>query len=62
MTIERQHGELVMTCDECGTEFCGGCEDDFARFVQDAKREGWKVLKEGDEWLHNCPECRSDRR
>lgn len=48
--------EKVVECNECGAEEYSGTLD-FRGFVYDLKKEGWKIRKEGDEWIHICPTC-----
>lgn len=44
--IDRQKGGIILVeCDSCPE----------ARAV--IKREGWKVGKIANEWLHGCPRC-----
>jgi len=57
MSIRRDKGELVAECDECGTEFPGGVQDDFRTFIQELKDAGWKIRKDGETWEHICPDC-----
>lgn len=55
--IRKVKGELVATCTDCGEEHPGGCQDDFAAFVQEIRDAGWRIGKDGDEWWHRCPAC-----
>lgn len=55
--IRKEKGELVASCDECGAEYPGGVQEDFRAFVEELKRDGWQIKKDGEEWLHICPEC-----
>ncbi len=55
--IRKEKGELIAECSECGEDFPGGVQDDFRAFVEELKAAGWKIKKDGDEWLHICPEC-----
>lgn len=59
--ITTENGELVATCNECGADQYGGTLE-FADFIAELKRDGWKIRKgkdaEGDPaWTHVCPEC-----
>lgn len=62
MCIERQFGELVAICNECGDEYHaeGVVELDFKDLIAEIKREGWKIVKskETGEYEHLCPECK----
>ena len=55
--ITKQRGEFVAECNECGEEFAGGTEEDFKEFVAELKASGWRILKDGEEWQHICPDC-----
>ena len=50
-------GEFVATCNECGHESYGGCLQDFRAFVASLREDGWKIVKDGDEWKHSCQRC-----
>lgn len=53
-------GEMTMECDGAGCyevlEVCG----EWQECIQEAKEEDWQICKEGDDWVHHCPHCRSD--
>lgn len=54
--IHKDQGELVAECEDCGiSEYAGTLE--FREFVEHLKDAGWKISKDGDEWIHRCPEC-----
>ncbi len=56
--IRKVRGEFVAECNDCGTEYAGGVEEDFRAFVEELKREGWRVSRDGDgEWIHRCFSC-----
>jgi hypothetical protein len=54
--IDRQHGKLIFECDSC-EETLTADTDNFAQAWNEAKREGWRSRKIGDEWVHGCPSC-----
>lgn len=54
--IHRDDGELVCECNTCTTEQYGGTLE-FRDFVTQLKEDGWRIQKDGDEWIHTCPEC-----
>jgi hypothetical protein len=55
--IDRQHGgEIVVSCDSC-PEVLETETNDFSEARAVMQREGWKVRKIADEWLHGCPVC-----
>ena len=55
--IRKSNGEFVAECVECGAEFYGGVEDDFHRFIDAMKAEGWRIRNDGGEWQHFCDDC-----
>ena len=61
MSISKdKSGEFEARCDEegCKERAYGGVEDDFRRFVQHLKDEGWKISRtSAGEWIHACPSC-----
>lgn len=57
MSIRKERGEFVVECCECGMEEFGGTIDDFKEFVQQLKDTAWQIRKDGDEWIHTCPDC-----
>lgn len=54
--IYKEDGELVAECNDCGTHEYGGTLE-FREFVQSLKDLGWRISKDGEEWVHHCPEC-----
>jgi hypothetical protein len=54
--IDRQNGDIVFECDECGETF-ESATSDFNSPWNQAKRDGWRVRKIGKEWYHSCPNC-----
>lgn len=54
--IDRQKGRLVIECDSC-PEVLDTETNDFNEAREMMKREGWKVRKIANEWLHGCPKC-----
>lgn len=46
---------MVLVCDTCdeADEFQGNYKECRAR----AKKVGWKVFQDGDEWRHICNKC-----
>lgn len=57
MSIERQYGNVMLVCDECGenTE----AEEGFGYMIETASADGWLITKDEDtdEWTHLCPDC-----
>lgn len=56
MSIHRENGELVASCDDCGHEYYGGTLD-FSDFIRELKNEEWRIVKDGDQWRHFCTDC-----
>jgi hypothetical protein len=49
--LDRQHGDIVWECDACGAALETETSDfDSARNL--LRREGWKIRKQGDEWMY----------
>jgi len=57
MTIERAYGKVAFVCDDCETESDTQSGEDFDILLNDLKEAGWRVVKEGGEWCHYCPNC-----
>lgn len=58
MSIEREGRQVTFCCDTCPEVSETG--DDFHELLAEAKAEGWRVFKVGDEWCHACPDCASN--
>ena len=54
--IDREGKLIVVHCDSC-PEVLKTETADFAEARAIMQREGWKVRKIADEWLHGCPDC-----
>ncbi len=54
--IRKERGELIAECNECGDEFPGGVLE-WSEFIADLKANGWRIKKDGDEWIHECESC-----
>lgn len=61
MAIQRDGGDVVFECDSC-SEWALTETDEFDQALDNIKRNGWKVSKIGDEWIHTCPDCQSKKR
>lgn len=60
MIRKDKSGEFVASCDEegCRAKAYGGVEDDFRRFVEQIKDEGWTVSRtSAGEYEHRCESC-----
>jgi hypothetical protein len=63
MTTQRIKGEIVFSCDRCSETFepprlgTGSAQRDWNDTWEDAKRAGWRALKNGKDWEHVCPDC-----
>jgi hypothetical protein len=51
-----QHGQHVFECDCCDATFTANAEA-FIDAWTEAKRDGWKNQKIGNDWIHGCPNC-----
>ena len=56
MTIRNENDELVCECNDCGAELYSRTAG-FKSFIVDIKDAGWRIRKDGDEWIHLCPCC-----
>jgi hypothetical protein len=56
MTIDRQHGKLILSCDSCDAAYEGNSAE-WNEVWPEAKAEGWKAKKIGKDWVHACPDC-----
>jgi hypothetical protein len=54
MSIDRQYGFLIISCDDCEHTFMGNKADDFDAVWSAARDEGWKARKVVNEWMHFC--------
>lgn len=54
--IDRQHGRFVFECDYCD-ETLDTDETDWAEALAVFKRERWRSIGQGGEWLHSCSTC-----
>lgn len=62
MTVERQYGKIIFTCDveqsaRCEEQIETG-ETDFTAALAEAKQDGWTVHRKADGgYMHCCPRC-----
>lgn len=62
MSIERQHGEQCLICEECDDNLEFFAKDEFLTMLADGKAKGWQITKNDDgEWEHRCPGCKPNR-
>lgn len=55
--IRRNHfGTQTVCCDFC-SDFLDTNETSFKDAWLDAKKDGWKLIKSEDSWMHKCPSC-----
>jgi hypothetical protein len=54
--IDRQGGKILVECDSC-PEVLDTETGDFTEAREMMKREGWRVRKIANDWLHGCPSC-----
>lgn len=56
--MDRQRGDVIFECDGCG-EVLDSETGNFEAAVNLLRRSGWKFFKEGDVWIHRCPDCKA---
>jgi hypothetical protein len=56
--IDRQGNRILIECDSCDEVFEGDEDSEFSEVWSEAKREGWRSKKIGDEWVHGCGKCK----
>lgn len=56
MTVEREYGNIVFICDECGDDLNTGTKD-WEEAKEIAGDEGWVPIPDGNTWIHCCPDC-----
>jgi len=56
MSVEKQFDTVMLLCDEC--EEPSSSHENFHRMIQQAKKDGWFIAKDGEEWVHLCPYCK----
>lgn len=49
---------MTMECDGCS--FASSFEGDWKDCIAEAKEEGWRIVKVGEEWRHYCEDCKYD--
>lgn len=57
MAILNEGRKVIVDCDSCSAQFSGEIDEDFGEVLAAARREGWKVARIDDQWLHGCPKC-----
>ena len=57
MSVINRHGEVHLSCDECGETSDAADAADFQHMVDSAKAAGWKITQRGGIWSHHCPDC-----
>ncbi len=59
--IRKDKDEYICECEDCGDQLYGGTTEEFMAFVEQVKKEGWRIRKDqGGEWVHICPICSED--
>lgn len=61
MSIERQHGQQCITCNDCedSLEFFGPGE--FDAMIADARERNWRIVNHDGTWHHHCGCTKRDR-
>jgi len=62
MSLERERGILIFTCDACGDDADVRLHD-FKQAFAKIKEEGWvaRKSKTSDSWFHYCPDCKDHK-
>ena len=55
--IDRQGHKILIECDTCSEVFEGEEDAEFAEVWAEAKRDGWRSRKIGNDWVHGCGKC-----
>jgi hypothetical protein len=56
MTVDRQYGRIIFECDRCSDPY-ETPDRHFDKAIARIKDEGWLVTKDGEMWVHICPNC-----
>lgn len=56
--IDRQGRRILIECDCCDEVFKGEEAWEFAAVWAEARRDGWRSKKIGNDWVHGCPRCK----
>ena len=58
--FDNETHEMSFWCDNCPESevFFLGPYAEFRDLIEIAKEKGWKIFKDGDEWVHYCKNCR----
>lgn len=59
--IDRQHGNIIICCDDCSATIEGREDDGFPELWARARKIGWKTRKIAGEWLDACEDCETPR-
>lgn len=54
--MDKQGSKFVFECDCCNATLEDYAEDSFQAMIQRLKDEGWRVTKNGSDWMHLCPQ------
>ena len=57
MTVHYPHGKIALSCDGC-PETYEATATEFREALDEAKAEGWRAYKVGNDWEHLCPDCK----
>lgn len=55
-TRRTRHKTYAFDCDGCGTAIDTECFD-FGKAVDVMKAQGWRAVREGEQWQHYCEDC-----
>jgi hypothetical protein len=63
MTIVNASGGLVegFSCDGCSMSYEADDSGEFSEVWPEARKDGWRAVKENGKWVHYCPVCMRGR-
>lgn len=60
--ITRDGDQVMICCDDCGTESLTYNNSEFQSLITELKADGWKIHNPDGHWTHNCKGCGEDSR
>lgn len=61
MSVERQYGDIIFTCNTCDDTLETGTSN-FDAALSALRQAGWYASKKGDTWIHVCHDCKNSKR
>lgn len=59
--MHKERSKFIFECDCCDETFDDYAEDSFQDLIQRLKDAGWRIAKQGAEWIHLCPQHRDTK-